>query len=88
MRYIFSKAGEITSVLLKHGCATIRFADIDSYCRSFVYNESIINRKMIFVEPYSIRKHLKMKSKKTGKGFKRGAGKGNQGPKAKKPKTK
>lgn len=63
LRNHFSACGEIKSVILKRGFAIINFATADGYCKSFMMDETYINKQMIFVEPVSIHKKAIMRNK-------------------------
>ncbi|KAI8130156.1 DNA-binding protein modulo [Lucilia cuprina] len=91
LRKLFSKAGQIKNIFQKGGFAIIGFENSDGYCKSFLYNESMINNQVIFVEPHSIRKKSIIKAKTPKnfqrKGFKRPFENGNSVFKPKKAKT-
>ncbi|XP_037818020.1 DNA-binding protein modulo isoform X2 [Lucilia sericata] len=63
LKKLFSKAGEIKNIFIKGGFAIIGFENSDAYCKSFLFNESMINNQVIFVEPHSLRKKSIIKQK-------------------------
>ncbi|XP_017007791.1 DNA-binding protein modulo [Drosophila takahashii] len=57
LREVFNKSGEIESVQLLKNKAVVKFTNEDGFCKSFLANETVINKLPIFIEPNSLLKH-------------------------------
>lgn len=67
LQELFSKSGEVTSVILKKGFAIVYFKDSEGYCKSFLLNETVVKNQMIFLEPHSVRKQALYNERKGSK---------------------
>ncbi|XP_017073320.1 DNA-binding protein modulo [Drosophila eugracilis] len=61
LRQLFTKSGEIESIQMLGIKAVIKFTTDEGFCKSFLANETIVNRVPIFIEPNSLLKHRLMK---------------------------
>ncbi|XP_017082253.2 DNA-binding protein modulo-like [Drosophila eugracilis] len=61
LRQLFTKTGEIESIQMLGIKAVIKFTTDEGLCKSFLANETIVNREPIFIEPNSLLKHRLMK---------------------------
>ncbi|XP_017872849.1 PREDICTED: DNA-binding protein modulo [Drosophila arizonae] len=64
---IFSEAGEIESIKMLPYRAVIKFSSEDGFCKSFLFNERLVQGQPIFLEPNSILKMRLLKKKYHGK---------------------
>ncbi|XP_054725439.1 DNA-binding protein modulo [Anastrepha obliqua] len=62
IRELFASTGPIENVHLSAGFATVKFEDVESFCKAFLLNESYLRGQLIFIEPYSEKKQAVLRS--------------------------
>lgn len=66
LREVFSESGDIESIQMMGIKAVVKFANDDSFCKSFLENERIVNNAPIFIEPNSLLKYKLSKKRAAG----------------------
>ncbi|XP_053945627.1 DNA-binding protein modulo [Anastrepha ludens] len=62
IRELFASTGPIEHVHLSANFATVKFEDVESFCKAFLLNESYLRGQLIFIEPYSEKKQAVLRS--------------------------